>query len=440
MNKKVILRQNRKPLKRLEWRGYKHYNPRNEFRGCSQTGFLYSPYRQQYRESRVTGPLLPLQKIKKEVSILAIVNMLKFSNTSGAMICDEEAVYFERRRTHFDENIRNLLTPEISERLGLEAFYGGAGYPPFHYEVVRRACKAIEKWAQDRTSGTLEEVARITLECIQQTIHRKVDDKLRFYFGFDLDQLNQGFYKKNDEKIEITQDCIKENARKMSDTSAKAPHIRNIYDNEAVVMGFDPVNGFQAYVMKGNVTVMSFLRGFESVGKGKYGSGVSFGKTFDKKFLSERRAGYNRVEGMILLLASAIEAKKHFIDIGGYFSISYIDGDAKNPDERRIEVLPHRVKLAEETVYAHLRGFLDKQKTEEIVEKLIFGNTPVEELEDELFASVEDQELLEFILRGYKIDPENLREDEKALIEPSEQKDAGNSSPAKKKKRKGAEE
>ncbi len=366
--------------------------------------------------------------------------MLKFSDTSGAMICDEEAGYFERRRTHFDENIRNLLTPEISDRLGLEAFYGGAGYPPFHYEVVRKSRLAIEKWAKDRASGTMEDITRITLECMQQTIHRKVDDKMRFYFGFNLDELNQGFYLKNEEKIDITQECVKNKAREMSDTSAKAHHLRNIFNNEAVIMGFDPKNGFQAYQLKGNVTVMSFLRGFESVGKGKYGSGVSFGKTFDQRFLSERRAGFDRVEGMILLLSSAIEAKKHFIDIGGYFSISWINGDAKNPDERRMEVPPHRVKLAEEAVYAHLRGLLDRQKTGEIVEKLIFGNTPAEELEDELFASVEEPELLEFILRGYKIDPENLREEEKALVADSAEKDAGNSSPAKKKKRKGAEE
>lgn len=371
---------------------------------------------------------------------MAIVNMLKFSDSSGAMICDEEAVYFERRRTHFDENIRNLLSPEISEKLGIEAFYGGAGYPPFHYEVVRKTTQAVERWAKDRTSGTLEELARITLECMQKTIHRKVNDKLRFYFGFDLDELNQGFYKKDDEKIEITQECIKKKAREISDTSAKAQHIRNIFDNEAVVMGYDPVNGFQAYLIKGNVTVMSFLRGFESVGKGRYGSGVSFGKTFDQRFLSERRGGFDRVEGMILLLTSAIEAKKHFIDIGGYFSISYLDGRGKTPAERCLKVAPHRVKLAEEVVYARLRGLLDHEHTLRLIDKIIFSETPLNDLEEEFFASTEEPNLLEFILRGYKIDPEDLRQEEKNLINPSSAGNSGDCSPAKKRKRKGAEE
>lgn len=40
---RLFLVQNRKPLKRLEWRSYGCHVPQAGARGCSQTGFLYCP-------------------------------------------------------------------------------------------------------------------------------------------------------------------------------------------------------------------------------------------------------------------------------------------------------------------------------------------------------------------------------------------------------------
>ena len=39
----LFIRQIQKPLKRLEWRCYRHCSTRAEVRDCPQTSFLYSP-------------------------------------------------------------------------------------------------------------------------------------------------------------------------------------------------------------------------------------------------------------------------------------------------------------------------------------------------------------------------------------------------------------
>ena len=95
---------------------------------------------------------------------MGIVNLLKFSRDSGAMICDEESTYFERRRTHFDENVRNLLIPYLADKYRVEAIYGGAGYPPFHYEVYRGAARRIRTSVKEMSRLTVRDVARATLE------------------------------------------------------------------------------------------------------------------------------------------------------------------------------------------------------------------------------------------------------------------------------------
>ncbi|MCD4783532.1 MAG: hypothetical protein K8T10_06845 [Candidatus Eremiobacteraeota bacterium] len=352
--------------------------------------------------------------------------MLRFDKSSGAMICDEESAYLERRRTHFDENIRNLLEPEISKKFDIEAAYGGAGYPPFHYEVVRKARKAINRLAKDRDSLTLEDVARETLKCLRSVIHRRIDDKLMFYFGFNLDELNQGFFEKDGKKFDIKQDSVKKKARDIASFADKSEPLKNIFENKAAVMGYDKKEGFQAYHISGDVTVLSFLTGFESIGSGKYGAGITFARTFNNKFHCERREGFNPVDGMILLLSSIIEARNYFIDIGGYFSLTYINGNEENPEKKYIDIDPQKVKLASEVVTANLKRLLGMDKTRSLVEKILFKDNPpgegmLDELEDEFFREAENPAILKYILRGYKIDPGNLRQEEVELVKRGEE-------------------
>jgi len=361
--------------------------------------------------------------------------MLRFNESSGAMICDEESIYLERRRTHFDENIRSLLEPEISKELNIEAAYGGAGYPPFHYEVVRKARKAIKKLAGKRDNLTLEDVAKETLKCFQSIVRRRVDEKLRFYFGFNLDELNQGFFEKDGKKFEIKQESVKKKSREIASFKNKSQPLKNIFENKAAVMGYDEKNGFQAYHISGDVTVLSFLTGFESVGSGKYGAGMAFARTFNKKFHYERRKGFDPVDGMILLFSSILEARNYFIDIGGYFSLIFIDGNARNSGKRYIDFDPHRVKLASEVVTANLNGLLKMDRTRKLVEKILFDDSNsgkkiteddtseknmLDDLEDEFFREVDKPEILRYILRGYKIDPGNLREEEIKILKGGE--------------------
>lgn len=347
--------------------------------------------------------------------------MLRFDKSSGAMICDEESAYMERRRTHFDENIRNLLEPEVSEKFDIEAVYGGAGYPPFHYEVVRKARKAIANLVKDRDNLTLEDVARETLKCLRSVIHRRVDDKLKFYFGFNLDELNQGFFEKDGKKFDIKQDSVKKKARDIASFNSKSEPLKNIFENKAAVMGYDKKNGFQAYHISGDITVLSFLAGFESIGSGKYGAGIAFARTFNNKFHFERREGFDPVDGMILLLSSIIEARNYFIDIGGYFSLTYINGNEENHEKRYIDIDPNKIKLASEIVTANLKGLLGTDKTRYLVEKILLGDnrldeSMLDELEDEFFREADNPVILKYILRGYKIDPGDLREEEIELV------------------------
>ncbi len=128
---------------------------------------------------------------------MAIVTALQFSASSGALMCDEEYWYLRRRRSFFLDNIRNIIPEEVSDALGIYAGYGGWGHPGFHEEVIQRSRDAVLKAWKDGKSGELvdlENIAMIVRRAMEDTRRRKVDDMLKYLYGFNTHEFNQGLF------------------------------------------------------------------------------------------------------------------------------------------------------------------------------------------------------------------------------------------------------
>ncbi len=337
---------------------------------------------------------------------MGIVNILKFNRSCGAMICDEEATYFERRRTWIDQNIYPLVGDEFWNKHRLVGFYGGVGYPPFHYEVVNNVKKEI--CGKDITN--VKKLAQVVLEGVKKAKRRRVNDKLKFHYGFNRDDFNRGFFYIGDEKYEIQQEKVKDKALAIIQGQDEIKP-KGVFENAGVVAGYDPENGFSAYRLDGEITVLSFLTYFETIGSGKYGSALAFARAFNRMFLDEREEGFDTVEGLVLLLKSVILAREYFIDIGGYFTLVYINENL----ERGYKIFsPERVKLAEEIVLANLNSLLSEDNCEDLVNQALFEKASFKDVERSLFKRCNKPSLLEYLLMGYKLDPPFIRgEDEK---------------------------
>lgn len=336
---------------------------------------------------------------------MGIVNMLRFNNHSGAMLSDEEYVDIRWRRCYYLDSIQSLLSTEASNTLGMEAVYGGVGNPSFHYEIVNKVVKKIDKIISGSTKKiqTGLDIGNITLDTIHEISNRRVDDILKLFYGFTRDDFNQGYTEIDNKKIDIKQDAIKEDTRKIISFKDKREYLKPVFENKTAIMTCDKEHGFNAFCIKADTGVLSMVSGgFDSLGRGVYGAGRAFGKYFKDRYLSQRREGMDRVEGMFILISSAIEARDYYSGIGGYFNMVYMDGEKASHNERYKEIFHHSAKLATEVVTAFLNNELKKDNTYELLNELIFEDKPLEEVEDKMWKYAKSHKRLELLLRGYK--------------------------------------
>ena len=345
---------------------------------------------------------------------MAIVTALQFSPSSGAMICDEEYWYLRRRRSYFLDNLRQIIPEDIAEKLGIEAAYGGFGHPGFHEEVLNRSRKAIRDAFENRPSSDsdtpaladLESIAMIIRQAIEDTRRRRIDDMLRFLYGFTVDDLNRQQFTENGQTYDIKQDKVLSEARKLMNYDTKNNMTNAIFKNKAIVIGYDPEHHFRAFHLNAENTVCSLVSGgFEAIGAGLYGAGIEFSRIMNHLTLDERRNGFDEVWGMIALFEATMKAFDHFHEVGGGLNLVYINGSGKNHKNRYKEISDAPTRLAREMVNARIHGFISYDKLYPLMEDILFNDKSLQYVDKKFFESVNDQENTRKLLRGYKFQP-----------------------------------
>ncbi|MBN2054235.1 hypothetical protein JW905_04900 [bacterium] len=344
---------------------------------------------------------------------MAIICALRFDHYSGAMVGDEEYWLLRRRKSYYNDTIHKILDDGTAEATGIAAAYGGWGHPAFHHEVVRAAnatlralyAKGSEGWTETEGVARIAQLGHVILSRYHHVIHRRVDETLRFLYGFTTDDLTRGYFEENGSRFDIAQDSVKSNALKIVNYSDKRPANKTIFDNRGVLIGYDPTDGFGMFNFNGEKHVLCFVSGgFEAVGKGQYASGQAFARFLNQKSVAQRRAGVDRVEGMVQVIHATHMAEDYYHEAGGNVSIVYIDGRGKSHDRRYHEIVDDRARLASELVRAFDWEQLTMADTYELVDGLVFQSAPVEEIEHAMFERCRDAVSLELILRGYKHD------------------------------------
>ena len=134
---------------------------------------------------------------------MSMVCALKFNDHSGAIISDEEIWNIRFFRKLYLDNLHSLFDAKISDELGIEVIFGGAGYPSFIYEMVELIRERIDiifykkdKKYNDYKLETVEDVAKLSLQVMQDVLNNRINQILKFYYGFTKDDLNRGFFEK----------------------------------------------------------------------------------------------------------------------------------------------------------------------------------------------------------------------------------------------------
>ncbi|MHC5036707.1 MAG: hypothetical protein ACYTHM_05280, partial [Planctomycetota bacterium] len=231
----------------------------------------------------------------------------------------------------------------------------------------------------------------------------RVNEKLRFLYGFETDDLIRGKFEVEGQSFEIRQGAVKKHAMSIMDGSNKAQIIKDVHKNKGILLGWDAHDGALHYHLNAENFVLSMVSGrFEAVGAGRYASGISFADFLGNQTLRRRREGHDRVEGAFQLILSGIMASRFFHEVGGNLHMTVIDGRGKSHGERMRFIDEERMRLAVEAVQSARMDFVGKAAALEVVEGMIFNDLSVEKGERMLFKAAAKPKGLELFLRGYK--------------------------------------
>jgi hypothetical protein len=341
---------------------------------------------------------------------MALVNMLRFNADCGACVSDEEFwnIYFRRRK--YCDNLHSLLDEESGPAWNMEVVYGGTGYPALHTEIVNETRKALKermKLVRRHKASPpvlVKEIARIAFEEMTKAIRRRIDLKLRFFYGVDTADVNKASLSTGGESFKIASGKVLEALRSLASGAKKDALLRQIFETKAVVWGFDPEVGVTAYHLSPDKYICGYVHeGFECIGTGKYASGLSLGKDFRTRTLMMRKAGYSKAEGLYELLLSAYIARDHFKEVGGNMNIVFLDRAGRSREDRIREIFDDTARLAGEIVTAQRAGLIERAQAVSLLDDLVFQGTGFESVESALFKKAGNKEHLLFALRGYKL-------------------------------------
>ncbi len=335
---------------------------------------------------------------------MGFVACLRFGDHGGAILGDEESWHLRRTKTYINDPVHALVDPKDAEARGIDLVYAGAGTTGYHKMVVEAARgKIAEAFRKGGKKGpTLLSLARLVNEAMAEVHRFWRDNRLKLYFDLSIDDVIRGAGRADGKPFEIGADEVKKKAKKIIATNEDGGYHNK---NHALVIGYDG-RGFNMFCLKGEIGVLSYVStGFDVLGRGVYGSGAKFRERLENMTLKNRRAGMDRATGILTLLSGALGASEYYNEAGGNFPFTVIDRSEK-PDRRRIECRDERSRLAREIAWAEMNGLVATADAKALLDRLVFSGAGIDEIDEALFARSTDADLLDRLLRGYKIDEE----------------------------------
>ncbi|MCE1245962.1 MAG: hypothetical protein LWY06_04905 [Firmicutes bacterium] len=335
---------------------------------------------------------------------MATVFFMKFNRDQGALIADEMTWHlgfkYGYRPSRYGDSIMNLLDGEKETNPGFAAVYAGVGFPSFHFEVARKAKKVLTE--KPDCLGDLNKTGEV-VESVYQDVHaRLINDRLKFNFGFDRDELNRRKFRYDGKEVDIVQDSVISEANKILKYGVKEDIYHRIFDNDGLIMGYDQENGIRAYHLCNSGRGLEFAYPFDALGSGKELGTRLFADTFYRMQLEERRAGFRFTDGLFLLLNCFADAYDFNMKTGGYVQVFMIDAKKEVLQSITAEKHDHGAFLALEVVRAYRWGFLDKDCAQALAMSLLIGDASWEEVETRMFGNASEPDLLRKYLMGYK--------------------------------------
>jgi len=340
------------------------------------------------------------------------INVIRFSEHAGAMVCDEQRHWNEERmKSLTTEKIRSVVEDSITQKLGLVAAYGNTGTSTIgeefrnaiRHNVSKRYAEAVDEAGdQPGTFLSMFDLAKLVFRTQTEIKHRHIDEQLQGRYGFTTRDFCRGFYFKDEEKVPIKSKDVVKKVEEMITWKGRGKDTRAVFGNSGLLAGYSPEDGFQIFHFS---LAHHFWRPisapFLALGSGSDAADIAFLNWARDLSLQQRRGGIDPVEGTMAAVTAVNEARKNNLGVDGYFKIVLIDGS--RPKDRYREISDHRSKLLMETAQGAQAGIITRRHALEIFEGMCFGGLAFEGALKLLWKNVTRPARLDRFRRGYRV-------------------------------------
>jgi hypothetical protein len=342
------------------------------------------------------------------------INAIRFDGKRGAIVVDETISSGGNMSFLGSDKVRSCIPQAVQKAYGTVAGLAGTGScsfsgtvkQEFHDWILAQFRNECEK-AGGHPKGfySLDRMAKGLFDLIIEVKNRRLSEKLRGDFGFDVPEFIEGRFSREGKTEEIRD---QELIRKVTDWLSyrhQNPEVGGIFLNALLFAGYDDECGFQLYHLDLRDGYWHRVQTcYMAEGSGRFGVDPNMYPLVERLRVDQRRGDVDPVEGLATLLAALNNASEHEVGVGGYPNVMLFDGNKPLPERQR-EVGDDRAWLASRAVKAYSMGYLNKKVCFGLVEGIFFGDLGLEDAWERLWSKVQHPDRVQRLLRGYKVGP-----------------------------------
>lgn len=347
---------------------------------------------------------------------MTTINAIRFNRYEGVCICDESISSSDEMRIDVADKIVPCLPPVLVEKYGMVAAAGSTGSCSFGDEIklsLRLRLQAlyeeeIEKHGRAPAKFIgFDKIAPMVFDIMVEQKNNSISRKFMGDYGFNLAEFLEGTYTRNGRTFEIKDKDVVRDLTSLMTWKYQQGEVSSTFLNAFVLTGYDEENGFNIYhyELRNNFYWHRVQTCYIAEGSGRQSVDPMMYGFAENLLVADRRGNIDRVAGLMALLWGVVTAMDHEIGVGGYPSITIINGRESNFKNRIREVNDDRAHLAAQILRAIARNYLDYQDGYALMDELMYGGGSFEDVYAKLFSKVRNGKSFVRLLRGYKILP-----------------------------------
>jgi len=336
------------------------------------------------------------------------INAIRINNDTGILLCDEASYWNEEWMIIYTpDKIQSVMNSDLLERHRTALFIGMAGSSLMGEHVMDGMTQLINSYEEKLNRApamankllSLKHLAQQAFSIATSVKATFLNDFFVSQFGFSIPELITGSYERSGKKIDIKDEDIQKEALKYLTFEGQPADVSHIFKNTLLLAGYSPSEGFRMYFMSTSTPVCEEVAElYVTGGSGTDTTDLVYSQYAAQVPVSCRREGVDIIDATITAFSGLGAAFRLTAGVAPYPNFIVVDGSSPKIFRK---VFDCRSQLVSEAVAAFKAGLLTRKAVREIVQEMLFKDSPFPKGQEMLFKKARNRRELDLFLRGF---------------------------------------